>query len=87
MGGKGREKLKPLLQDSKNINVVKDVQASKIKGIEIRNVVDPMKKGTQFVSRVAGGDMAQEETPSKEVDVKSLHNFTEFELNFCCFLM
>jgi len=82
VGGKGREKLKPLLQDSKNINVVKDVQASKIKGIEIRNVVDPMKKDIQCVSRVAvaGGVMAQEETSSKEVDIKYIHNFTELNI-------
>jgi len=77
VGGKGREKLKPLLQDSKNENVVKDVQASKLKGIEIRNVVDPMKKDIQCVSRVAvaGGDMAQE-----EVDVKYLQNFTKLNI-------
>merc|ERR1712179_536100 len=66
----------------KKENVVKDIHSYRLKGIEIRNVVDPMKKDIQFISRVAvaGGDMAQEETPSKEVDVKYLQNFTKLNI-------
>merc|ERR1712179_223172 len=81
--GKRREKSKPLVKDSEYNSTVKVVQASKIKGIEVRNTKDPMKKDTeiQFVSRKveAGGDMTQDETP-KEVAAKSLEGFTKLNI-------
>merc|ERR1719370_770027 len=81
--GKRREKSKPLVKDSEYNSTVKVVQASKIKGIEVRNTKNPMKKDTeiQFVSREvgAGGVMTQDETP-KEVAVKSLKGFTKLNI-------